>query len=181
LPKPIKADKFVGTLGAYEKFKGVSWFDNGDANQFYWDYLRIRNLLDGYISNRKIPKGHLLILVKDFSQDFTPSVFIGDNETKEAISLSYFPEEQIDLAKYTILRGQRISARWDLATSKVVAGLYDELVSLLEGETKIQRCAAVDCDKIFSPAPQGKEQRYCSSQCRKRHWAQNHLLKKFSR
>jgi len=32
----------------------------------------------------------------------------------------------------------------------------------------VRQCAADDCNKFFVPAPQGKEQCYCSMQCRKR-------------
>ena len=35
----------------------------------------------------------------------------------------------------------------------------------------VKRCAADDCSKIFTPAPQGSEQKYCSPQCRNRMWA----------
>ena len=177
LPKPIDVLEYSGTLGAYEESHKISWFDSGDAEQFYWDYLRIRKIVNGYFIG-KIPTGHLVIWEKDFANGTTPTLLLANNETKEAISLQNFSDSEIDLAKYIGVRGQRLRGRWDLATSKVGVGLYDELVSLLEGEMKIQRCAAGDCNGIFTPTPQGKEQRYCSSQCRKRAWAQNHLLKK---
>jgi len=177
LPKPISVLEYFGTLGAYEESNKISWFDSTDAEQFYWDYLRIRKIVDGYFQ-KKIPTGHLVILEKNFAKGIMPTLLLGNNETKEAISLQNFSDSEIDLDKYTGIRGQRLRGRWGLATVKIATGLYEGIVGLLEGEIKIQRCTASDCNGIFTPAPQGKEQRYCSSQCRKRAWAQNHLLKK---
>jgi hypothetical protein len=168
LAKPIDAIDFSGTLGAFEKFNENSWFDSGEAKQFYWDYLRIRNLIDAYIAERKIPKGHLLIVTSNFARAFTPRLFVGNNETKEAVSLAMFPLEEIDFTRHIILRGQGVSGRWDLATSKIVVALYDELVGWLEGEIQLWRCEASDCNRIFHPAPQGSEQRFCSARCRNR-------------
>ncbi len=170
LPKPIDVIEYSGTLGAYEEANKISWFDSKDAEQFHWDYLRIRNVIDGYLKG-KIPTGHLVIWEKDFANGTTPTLLLANNETKEAISLQNFSDSEIDLAKYIGVRGQRLRGRWDLATSKVGVGLYDELVSLLEGKIKIQRCAADDCNKIFSPAPQGSEQKFCSKKCKNRIWA----------
>jgi hypothetical protein len=168
LPKPVEASEFVGTLGAYEKVYGKSWFESEDARQFQWDYLRIRNLIDSYIAEKKSPKGPLLLLVSDFAKAFTPRLFVGNNETKEAVSLAMFPLEEIDFTRHIILRGQGVSGRWDLATSKIVVALYDELVGWLEGEIQLWRCEASDCNRIFHPAPQGSEQRFCSARCRNR-------------
>jgi hypothetical protein len=169
LAKPIDAIDFSGTLGAFEKFNENSWFDSGEAKQFYLDYLRIRNLIDGYLRERKIPTGHLLIFVKSFAKGFTPTVWVGNIETKEAISLTNFSDESIDLTKYTVVRGQRVSGRWDLATSKMVADLYDEMVSLFEGPSSFRRCPA--CGALFIPlSKKGRKEVYHNKRC---YWREN--------
>jgi len=165
LPKPVYAEQVDGTFGMYEQHYQTSWFDSEDAKLFYWDYRGIHELLDSYIADKKIPRNHLLIFINTFTQGFTPTVFVGDNETKELYSLTMFPNSEIDLSKYTIVRGQSVAGKWNLATAKLASELYNNFVSFLEGELEIRKCAAEDCEKIFIPSTDRKKEVYHDQKC----------------
>jgi len=167
LSKPIDAFEITGTLGMYQYAHRKLWFKSNDARKFYFDYSRLRALADGYLQDFKVSKGVMSWVIK-IAGTFSLSVLISDKQTGTQYSVSTFPEKQVDLLQHAILTGQSSAGLWNLATYELARELYKEIEGILKGITQIDRCYAGGCDKIFIPAPRGKEQRYCSNACKQR-------------
>jgi len=164
LPKPVDGLEIIGTFGAYEIYQRKSWFDSEDALQFYADNRQLRVLIDDYLKG--LSSKNLLAWVTDIAKAFTPSFLIGDNETKLVYSIDLFPEEEIDLTKHTIIEGKAVKGLWNLAVYDLVSDLYGDIIGLIvEQKIKLRRCEASDCDKIFVPRAEGREQRFHSKTC----------------
>lgn len=165
LPKPVDGFEVIGTLGMYEQYFQISWFDSMDAWQFYVDYRKLRELIDCYLNGQKFPKS-LLAWVKSIAKTFTQSILIGDNESKLLYSIGMFPAEEIDLAKQTILEGKSAEGLWNLAVYKLIEDLYGDIIGLIvERKIFLRRCEASDCDKIFVPRAEGRPQTFHSKTC----------------
>jgi hypothetical protein len=165
LPKPVDGFEIIGTLGMYEQHFQISWFDSLDAFQFYVDYRRLRELIDCHLGGQKFPKG-LIAWMQRIVRGFTQSILIGDNETKLLYSIGMFPEEEIDLAKHSILEGKSAEGLWNLAVYKLVEDLYGDIIGLIvERKIFLRRCEASDCDKIFVPRAEGRPQTFHSKTC----------------
>jgi hypothetical protein len=159
--------EILGTLGMYERQWKASWFETPNSYLFYGDYKLIRKVIDDYLSERKLSKGAWARIIA-LGKAINPSLLIGNIETKEVFSFENFPFDEIDLNQYTPLKARSVSGKWDLVVGQLIGSLYNELFELLIGKLKLNRCAADDCEKIFSPTPRGKEQLFCSERCRNR-------------
>jgi hypothetical protein len=177
IPKPVNFHEIIGTLGGYELREKQNWFDSIDAVVFYRDSRLLREVVDTYLPEHKITK-KLLEWVADLGEKEVVVKLLKDKEEERIFTIEEFPEEaEINLERYTYLEElSPIIGRWKILAGELIADLHNELLKFLNGEIEVRKCEADDCDKIFTPAPQGKKQRYCSSQCRKRAWAQNHIV-----
>lgn len=160
----------LGTLGMYEQQWEASWFETINSWIFYGDYKLIRNVVDDYLSERKLSKGAWARII-GLGESIKPELLVGNKETKEVFSLTSFPNKIINWHQYIPLKGRSIGERWGLGVGYLVGMLYDEIFAFLSGDFEIHFCKAEGCNKVFRPAPQGSEQKYCSARCRNRTWA----------
>jgi hypothetical protein len=174
--KCVDSDEMNGTFGMYEQQFGAPWFETVNSRLFYSDYKLIRDVVDDYLNGRKLLKGAWAQL-NGIGDAIKPNILISDNNTGKVFSIGNFQYEKVDLTRYTILKRQSVGEKWGLGVGWIVMNLYNEMIELLSGELKLQRCDANDCNKIFSPAPQGAKQRFCSEKCRHRTYMRNYRKK----
>jgi len=157
----------IGTLGMYEMLNDRDWFSSRRAHHFYIDYVMLRGIVDDYLHDQKIDKGSWNWINATIRLAEPGLMFVG-KRTGDVFSQDDFPDEKVDLGKYAVLRSWSIGSGKDINIRELIGNLYNEVIELLEGKLELKRCAAEGCNRIFHPAPQGKEQQYCSARCRDR-------------
>jgi len=167
-------------LTAYEVAKKESWFDSLSAYQFYSEYQELRVIIDDFLAKKIITRDGLRMIDTLARHERT----LKNNNSGKLFTIDQFPDAEIDFNKYTLVEASAIRT-WGLSVDIITWGLMNELVNqlqselfdMLKGKLVLRRCGADDCDKIFSPAPQGSEQRYCSLTCRKREYMREYRKK----
>jgi hypothetical protein len=158
----------IGTLGMYEMLNDCEWFSSWRAHHFYIDYVMLRHVVDDYLDNQETDPGSWNWINATIRLAEPVIVFV-DKRTGDVFSQADFPKnEKVDLEKYAALRSWLIGSEKDINIRELIGRLYNEIIELLEGKFPLKRCAADDCNRIFHPAPQGSEQKYCSARCRNR-------------
>lgn len=164
----------AGSLEWFEHYEGKSWFQTDETWYFYELWRLAKDIIKAYINNKPITQWELM-RTKKLLDGIIPDLNLENKETGVRTGIYSVPEE-IEIKKYKFMQG----IAYKLSESKLVDGksksvlnlgiikykLFNEIISLLNGEIEIRKCAAEDCKKIF--IPKILKQLYHSETCRAR-------------
>ncbi len=135
------------------------WWDSAQAKSFFIDWHLVRRVVDNILNRGGITMDEFdwikSLRIYDAAESFmVPPV---------AIKLNNPGETFIDLTTHRI--ELRFQSLYHLEIASIYRALYNELLDLLMKQATIRRCAASDCEKIFTPSRRGREQEYHSRRC----------------
>ena len=158
------------TLDGYEAIHGISWFDSNDWSKFVDEYIYITNCINSYI------RGDWNVLEHwDFDEypynayeSFSIRPYIQDLIDKGYITASEWKISNVqdrkrwhggkhDVEKIIREYKEKIDADWSYDSlfprgiyfGELFPTIYDEAISVIEGDSQIQRCQRDGCNNII--------------------------------
>lgn len=131
----------------------TKWFNSRDAFDFYIDWVNTHNIVMSYVAWQGIAEEDWKWLVNNLRDVATMPTIQNDNQ-----------KDFINLGNGAII--QHPQSVHDLKiVDEIYFPLYCELLDLLMGNLKLQRCEANDCGRLFYYR---SSKRFCSSRCKDR-------------
>lgn len=168
--KILDAFDMIGSLGFYEQQRGQSWFDANVANFYIWLKMT-RKILDTYLSGTPLPSS-LLMWAESLLKNVHLRIAIVDKEGRR-YSAGNAPKE-LDQEEYSFAMDIGITtgsvssdnSKTELGFGRMHYNLFGAILSLWNGEVKIERCALDGCPNIYIARASGKPGKYCSGACK---------------